>query len=136
MTTRYVPSLLVLPSLVSTSNLTQAAAFNPPDNPDSAEQVERPNVAAIAAQDAVRRMGSNSTDEKEQETTSNGMDARVWRDQHSAGFERGTSRDHMERRQSNRDTRTTRDQMAFEADTLSRSGHGSMRGRDGQGAWV
>lgn len=32
----------------------EAALFNPPDDPDSKEQVERPNPAAIAAQQAVR----------------------------------------------------------------------------------
>ncbi|KAF2018246.1 aquaporin-like protein [Aaosphaeria arxii CBS 175.79] len=38
----------------------EAAAFKPPENPDSADQVERPNVAAIAAEEAVR-MASRSS---------------------------------------------------------------------------
>jgi aquaporin related protein len=148
------PSLLhsLPPSLLECSTLTfhQAAAFNPPDDPDSAEQVERPNVAAIAARDAVRRLASNSTDEKEQETSSvngdgaaansGGIDTRMWRDQHEAhrsgGFERGTSQDQIERRRSSRETRTTRDQMAFDAEMLSRSGHGSMKRGPSSDAWV
>lgn len=38
----------------------EAALFHPPDNPDSKEQVERPNVAAIAVQEAVRIASQSS----------------------------------------------------------------------------
>jgi aquaporin related protein len=40
----------------------EAALFDPPDDPDSKEQVARPNAAAIAAQEAVRVMSQSSGD--------------------------------------------------------------------------
>jgi aquaporin related protein len=138
--------LLPLPPRTYTNPSTQAAAFNPPEDPYSAEQVERPNVAAIAAQDAVRRMGSDLSDEKENETSSSsngndhsGIDERVWHDKNEAqrSADDDDANHHIERRRSSRDTRTTRDQMAVEAETLSRSGRGSMRrGPSGGDAWV
>jgi hypothetical protein len=142
-TTRYIS--YPFPPRNHTNPSTQAAAFNPPEDPYSAEQVERPNVAAIAAQDAVRRMGSDLADEKENETSSSsngndlsGIDERVWHDKHDAQRSVDDDADHhIERRPSSRDTRTTRDQMAVEAETLSRSGRGSMRrGPSGGDAWV
>ncbi|KAJ4357710.1 Aquaporin-1 [Didymosphaeria variabile] len=45
----------------------EAALFHPPDDPESKEQVERPNVAAIATQEAVQeavRVTSQSTDRR------------------------------------------------------------------------
>ncbi|KAJ4351037.1 Aquaporin-1 [Ascochyta clinopodiicola] len=41
------------------------ALFKPPTNPDTAADVERPNVAAIAAQEAARGAGNSSNEEKE-----------------------------------------------------------------------
>lgn len=44
----------------------EAKLFHPPSNPNSAQQVERPNVAAIAAEQAVRdeaiRVASRSSE--------------------------------------------------------------------------
>jgi hypothetical protein len=143
-TTRYIS--YPFPPRNHTNPSTQAAAFNPPEDPYSAEQVERPNVAAIAAQDAVRRMGSDLADEKENETSSSsngndlsGIDERVWHDKNEAqrSADDDDANHHIERRRSSRDTRTTRDQMAVEAESLSRSGRGSMRrAPSGGDAWV
>ncbi|OAG07380.1 aquaporin-like protein [Paraphaeosphaeria sporulosa] len=44
----------------------EAALFNPPDDPESKEQVERPNPAAIAAQEAVR-VASHSSGSRSQD---------------------------------------------------------------------
>ncbi|KAF9693825.1 hypothetical protein EKO04_008258 [Ascochyta lentis] len=41
------------------------ALFKPPTNPETAEDVERPNVAAIAAQEAVRVASNSSNGEKD-----------------------------------------------------------------------
>jgi aquaporin related protein len=41
--------------------LCQAALFHPPNDPDSADQVERPNVAAIVAEQAVRLASRSSS---------------------------------------------------------------------------
>ncbi|KAF2625231.1 aquaporin-like protein, partial [Macroventuria anomochaeta] len=41
------------------------ALFKPPSNPETAEEVERPNVAAIAAQEAVRVASNSSKEDKE-----------------------------------------------------------------------
>jgi hypothetical protein len=91
-------------------------------------------------------MGSDLADEKENETSSSsngndhsGIDERIWHDKHEA--QRSADDDdanrHIERRRSSRDTRTTRDQMAVEAESLSRSGRGSMRrAPSGGDAWV
>lgn len=100
-------------------------------------------------------MASNSTDEKEHETSSvaggpganAGIDTRVWRDQAEeaqragggGGFERATSQEQEQERDYGRaksGTRTTRDQMAFEAEMLSRSGRGSMRRGVSGDRWV
>ncbi|KAF3037576.1 hypothetical protein E8E11_002003 [Didymella keratinophila] len=48
------------------------ALFKPPTNPETAEEVERPNVAAIAAQEAVRVASNNSNDDKDKEDNSFG----------------------------------------------------------------
>ncbi|KAF3034219.1 hypothetical protein E8E12_002028 [Didymella heteroderae] len=50
------------------------ALFKPPTNPETAEEVERPNVAAIAAQEAVRIASSNSDNEEKGESTFGGID--------------------------------------------------------------
>jgi aquaporin related protein len=39
----------------------EAALFNPPEDPTSAHEVRRPNVAAIAAEDAVAKASGNNT---------------------------------------------------------------------------
>ncbi|KAF2642384.1 aquaporin-like protein [Massarina eburnea CBS 473.64] len=46
----------------------EAALFHPPDDPSSAEQVERPNVAAIAVEEAMEavRMASETSHSREQ----------------------------------------------------------------------
>jgi aquaporin related protein len=40
----------------------EAALFKPPEDPETAEEVERPNVAAIAVEEAVRMANRNSQD--------------------------------------------------------------------------
>jgi aquaporin related protein len=44
----------------------EAALFDPPDNPDSKEQVQRPNAAAIAAQEAVMEANQPSAERPQQ----------------------------------------------------------------------
>ena len=52
----------------------QDALFKPPTNPETAEEVERPNVAAIAAQEAVRIAASSPSEEKDENSAYNGID--------------------------------------------------------------
>ncbi|KAJ4988198.1 MIP family channel protein [Stagonosporopsis vannaccii] len=50
------------------------ALFEPPENPETAEEVERPNVAAIAAQEAVRIASNSSEGEKDKDVVFGGID--------------------------------------------------------------
>jgi aquaporin related protein len=61
----------------------EAALFHPPDDPETAEQVERPNVAAIAVEDAIRRTNSSFDDPQQ-----NGIDERL--DSRDPGNEKTT----------------------------------------------
>jgi aquaporin related protein len=54
----------------------EAALFKPPEDPETAEQVERPNVAAIAAEEAVR-MASRSSQGSGSEREIRGIDDRM-----------------------------------------------------------
>lgn len=52
----------------------QAALFHPPDDPENAAQVERPNVAAIVAEEAVRMA---STPSREGHQPMDGIEGRM-----------------------------------------------------------
>ncbi|KAF2441524.1 aquaporin-like protein [Karstenula rhodostoma CBS 690.94] len=67
----------------------EAALFNPPDNPESKEQVERPNPAAIAAQEAVR-VASQSSGQHSQDFE--GIEGRVSQEYHPGYENRQQSR--------------------------------------------
>jgi aquaporin related protein len=54
----------------------EAALFNPPDDPEHAGQVERPNVAAHAMADAIRRTGSGFDDSQPMGIDSTMLDSR------------------------------------------------------------
>lgn len=66
----------------------EAALFNPPDDPDSKEQVERPNVAAIEAREAVAQVveritsQSGSDDSAERTEVVHGIDSRLSEEHH------------------------------------------------------
>lgn len=123
------------------------ALFKPPTNPEFAEEVERPNVAAIAAQEAVR-VASNNTDEKE--GTFGGIDSTLSSPKHSSNSRDGqrSSTDEYhhsqhqpsEHRSSHDHRRTSRDHMATDAEMLARTGHGhfvsSPRNTNRQEPWV
>jgi aquaporin related protein len=62
----------------------EAALFKPPEDPETAEEVERPNVAAIAVEEAVRMASRNSQDARSDGRSSTlgmGIEERVEADQ-------------------------------------------------------
>lgn len=63
-----------IPRMNLCANIKQDALFKPPTNPETADQVERPNVAAIAAQEAVRVASGASDDEEKGESSFGGID--------------------------------------------------------------
>lgn len=66
----------------------EAALFDPPDDPESKEQVERPNVAAIQAREAVEEaMGSftSQSGDSEEKSRYDGIDGRL-----SQEYQRGS----------------------------------------------
>ncbi|KAF2662239.1 aquaporin-like protein [Lophiostoma macrostomum CBS 122681] len=55
----------------------EAALFKPPSNPDSAAQVERPNVAAIAVEEAVRMASRGEHEGIDRQLSSEGPSSRL-----------------------------------------------------------
>ena len=128
--------------------------FKPPTNPETAGEVERPNVAAIAAQNAVNDASNSSSEEKGEgslggidktsssshHNSSNSQDGQrssteeYRRSQYQHGHPqhddgRQNQRLHDDYRASQEYRRTSRDCMASDAESLTRAGHAhSMSG--------
>ncbi|KAL1597363.1 Aquaporin-1 [Nothophoma quercina] len=68
------------------------ALFKPPSNPETAEEVERPNVAAIAAQEAVRAASNSSHDEKDKDGSFGGIDRTLSSSHHHSSNSRDGQR--------------------------------------------
>jgi len=125
------------------------ALFKPPTNPETAGEVERPNVAAIAAQEAIRIAASSPSEEKDEGSAFGGIDhtmsssyrpSTTSRDgpQSSQSDEYSPSPQRLPRNldhlpgQTNMQTqtqsprRTERDHMATEAELFARTGHGGL----------
>ncbi|KAF2998196.1 hypothetical protein E8E13_004501 [Curvularia kusanoi] len=137
------------------------ALFKPPENPEFAGEVERPNVAAIAAQEAIRIAAGSPHEEKDEESTVGGIDRTVSSSYRpSTTSQDGTKSstddfhhsspprnlDHlpgqtnMRTQSSQGNSRTSRDHMASDAELLARTGHGppvsSPRSAQGRQPWV
>jgi aquaporin related protein len=97
----------------------ETALFQPPDDPESAEQVERPNVAAIAVESAMREAPSSgySGDARSSTLGLGGIEEQVSRDEQKLQHDREL----LEKEQHNEESGVK--QEAHEAEMLARTGH-------------
>lgn len=98
------------------TDLKQDALFKPPSNPETAEEVERPNVAAIAAQEAVRVASNSSNEDKEKggEGSFSGIDRTVSSSYHHSSNSRDGQRSSNDEHRSNQHRHNGHHQHDFE----------------------
>ncbi|KAI8936277.1 hypothetical protein NX059_006699 [Plenodomus lindquistii] len=102
----------------------EAALFKPPEDPGFAAEVERPNVAAVAMEQALRRVGSFSNETATTEEPVHGIEQVITRDEHTLN---GESSDGPSRDGPSRDTMAswTNGKLSqdLQRDVLDRTGH-------------
>jgi aquaporin related protein len=67
----------------------EAALFKPPEDAETADQVERPNVAAMAVEEAVRQANLTSSTGKDDVEEKDGIDSRTASGERTESGERG-----------------------------------------------